>query len=75
MLVAGRVEHVEALRATARAHITCDGRSLGRILATAVPEELPDDDDDSLDGGTRAPERSDSVVQELIHSRLSTFLT
>ena len=31
------------LRATARAHIPCDGRSLGRILATAGPDKAPED--------------------------------
>ena len=28
------------LRATARVHISCDGRALGRILATAMPERV-----------------------------------
>jgi len=54
------------LRATARAHIPCDGRSLGRILATAAPEESPDDDADLLEAETRAPERSDSRVVRVV---------
>ena len=32
------------LRATARVHIACDGRSLGQILETAMPDELPADE-------------------------------
>jgi cyclic beta-1,2-glucan synthetase len=54
------------LRATARAHIPCDGRSLGRILATAMPEESTDDDADLLHAETRAPERSDSRVVRVV---------
>ncbi|MBA3318489.1 MAG: cyclic beta 1-2 glucan synthetase [Gemmatimonadales bacterium] len=49
------------LRATARAHIPCDGRSLGRILATAAPEEAPQEEE-PIEIETRAPERSESRV-------------
>ena len=38
------------LRATARVHISCDGRALGRILATAMPEESPPEDDRGVPG-------------------------
>jgi cyclic beta-1,2-glucan synthetase len=54
------------LRATARVHIPCDGRSLGRILATPAVEEAPDDDAEPLEAGTRAPERSDSRVARVV---------
>jgi len=59
-------EELLMLRATARAHIPCDGRSLGRILATAMPEESPDDEADLLVAQTRAPERSDSRVVRVV---------
>ena len=61
------------LRATARAHIACDGRSLGRILATAAPEESPDDGDAQPESETRAPERSDSRVARVVR-RIGTRL-
>ncbi|MEA2712468.1 MAG: cyclic beta,2-glucan synthetase, partial [Gemmatimonadales bacterium] len=49
------------LRATARVHISCDGRSLGRILATAMPEESPPEDAlEGLPAFPRAPARSDT---------------
>ena len=54
------------LRATARVHIPCDGRSLGKILATAVPDELPTDDLDDLPVIPRAPARSDSRVSRAV---------
>ncbi|MEO8090391.1 MAG: glucoamylase family protein, partial [Gemmatimonadales bacterium] len=54
------------LRATARVHIPCDGRSLGKILATAVPDELPGDDLDDLPVIPRAPARSDSRVSRAV---------
>ena len=37
-----RVAELLMLRATARVHIPCDGRSLGKILATAVPSIVRD---------------------------------
>jgi cyclic beta-1,2-glucan synthetase len=54
------------LRATARVHIPCDGRSLGKILATSVPDELPADDFDDLPVIPRAPARSDSRVSRAV---------
>ncbi|HEX7336800.1 MAG TPA: glucoamylase family protein [Gemmatimonadales bacterium] len=54
------------LRATARVHIPCDGRALGKILATAVPDELPDEDLDDLPEIPRAPARSDSRVARVV---------
>jgi cyclic beta-1,2-glucan synthetase len=54
-------EELLMLRATARVHIPCDGRGLGRILATAMPEESPAEDElEGLPAGPRAPARSDS---------------
>ena len=54
------------LRATARAHIPCDGRSLGRILAAPMPEASPEDEADLLAPEPRAPERSDSRVVRVV---------
>jgi cyclic beta-1,2-glucan synthetase len=60
-------EELLMLRATARLHIPCDGRSLGRILATAAPEAPPPDDEGGeLEYETRAPERSDSRVVRVV---------
>jgi cyclic beta-1,2-glucan synthetase len=59
-------EELLMLRATARAHIPCDGRSLSRILATAVPQALPDDDAAVFEHEPRAPERSDSRVVRVV---------
>jgi cyclic beta-1,2-glucan synthetase len=54
------------LRATARVHISCDGRALGRILATTMPEESPPEDIDDLPPDPRAPARSDSRVARAV---------
>jgi cellobiose phosphorylase len=54
------------LRATARAHIVCDGRSLGRILARTEPDETAAEDGDQIDLEPRAPERSDSRVVRVV---------
>jgi cyclic beta-1,2-glucan synthetase len=54
------------LRATARVHIFCDGRALGKILTTAVPDELPGDDFDDLPFVPRAPAQSDSRVSRAV---------
>ncbi len=66
------------LRATARVHIPCDGRALGRILASAIATDEPlADDADALPAETRAPERSTSRViraVRLIGARLPTLL-
>ncbi|MDQ3208550.1 MAG: hypothetical protein M3Q37_08060 [Gemmatimonadota bacterium] len=61
------------LRATARVHIPCDGRALGKILATAMPDELPSDDFDDLQVIPRAPARSDSRVSRAVR-RISAGL-
>jgi cyclic beta-1,2-glucan synthetase len=61
------------LRATARVHIPCDGRSLGKILATAVPDQLPRDEFDDLPVIPRAPARSDSRVSRAVR-RISAGL-
>jgi cyclic beta-1,2-glucan synthetase len=54
------------LRATARVHVACDGRGLGKILATALPEESPTEDLDTLPMEPRAPARSDSRVARVV---------
>jgi cellobiose phosphorylase len=55
------------LRATARVHIACDGRSVGRIIASAmVAEETPSEDEDALETATRAPPRSDSRMARAV---------
>jgi cellobiose phosphorylase len=61
-----KAEELLMLRATARVHISCDGRALGRILATAMPEESPADDLDDLPADPRAPARSDSRVGRVV---------
>ncbi|HEV8455446.1 MAG TPA: glucoamylase family protein [Gemmatimonadales bacterium] len=54
-------EELLMLRATARVHISCDGRGLGRILATTVPEESPAEEElEGFPAGPRPPARSDS---------------
>ncbi len=65
------------LRATARAHIPCDGRSLGRILATAGPDEAPEGEELAAELEARPPERSGSRVVrvvKLIGSRLPDLM-
>ncbi len=54
------------LRATARVHVPSDGRALGKILATAVPDELQSDEFDDLPVIPRAPARSDSRVSRAV---------
>ncbi len=70
-------EELLMLRATARAHIPCDGRSLGRILATAGPDEAPEDEELAAEFEARPPERSGSRVVrvvKLIGSRLPDLI-
>ncbi len=59
-------EELLMLRATARAHIPCDGRSLGRILTTVQPEEPEPEDEGAFDEEGRTPERSDSRVVRVV---------
>ena len=55
------------LRATARVHIACDGRPLGRVLSMALPDEISNDDElDAVEPEPRAPERSDSRVVRVV---------
>jgi cyclic beta-1,2-glucan synthetase len=72
-------EELLMLRATARVHIACDGRPLGRILAAVMASEAPTDEDfDPQPPEIRAPERSDSRViraVRLIGARLPTLLS
>ena len=72
------VDELLMLRATARVHIPCDGRPLGRILAAVMSTEAsPEDDFDPPAPEIRAPERSDSRVVRavrLIGARLPTLL-
>ena len=58
-------EDLLMLRATARVHIPCDGRALGKILANALPDELPVDDLEEA-FTPRAPARSDSRVARAV---------
>jgi cyclic beta-1,2-glucan synthetase len=56
-------EQLLMLRATARVHIPCDGRALGRILATALPTDAPPlEDEPDAEAWVRGPARSDSRV-------------
>jgi cyclic beta-1,2-glucan synthetase len=54
------------LRGTARVHIPCDGRALGKILATALPDELPSDEIEDLPAVPRAPARSDTRLARAV---------
>ena len=55
-------EELLMLRATARVHIPCDGRALGRILTAAVATVAELDEDADVSPEPRAPARSDSRV-------------
>jgi cyclic beta-1,2-glucan synthetase len=57
-------EELLMLRATARAHIPCDGRSLGRILTTAAVEVPPVAEVGEKEAPE--PERSDSRVVRVV---------
>jgi cyclic beta-1,2-glucan synthetase len=59
-------EELLMLRATARVHIPCDGRALSKILATAMPEESPADEEELLPPEPRAPAQSDSRVARVV---------
>ena len=64
------------LRATARVHIPCDGRSLGRIVASAMTTREPLDAElDVQPHETRAPERSDSRVARAVRRIGATLRT
>jgi cyclic beta-1,2-glucan glucanotransferase len=61
------VEQLRMLRATARVHIPCDGRGLGRILASTLPDEEPSPDDgESQLAQTRTPDRGDAGVARVV---------
>ncbi len=59
-------EELLMLRATARVHLPCDGRALGKILATAIPEEAPVEYEEALPPEPRAPAQSDSRVARVV---------
>jgi cyclic beta-1,2-glucan glucanotransferase len=61
-----KADELLMLRATARVHIPCDGRALGRILASAMPEDLATYDIETLPPEPRAPARSDSRVARVV---------
>ena len=55
------------LRGTARVHIPCDGRPLGRILSAALPdEEAESEEGEEYPDEPRAPERSHSRVARVV---------
>jgi cyclic beta-1,2-glucan synthetase len=47
-------------------HISCDGRALGRILATSMPEDLATQDRETLPPEPRAPARRASRVARVV---------
>jgi cyclic beta-1,2-glucan synthetase len=71
-------EELLMLRATARVHIPCDGRALGRILTATTATGAPPEDAGELSAADpRAPERSDSRVIRAVRqfgARLPTLL-
>jgi cellobiose phosphorylase len=69
------LDQLRMLRATARVHIPCDGRTLDRILASAVPGEEPvaDDDEPPRPTETRSPDRGDAGVVRVVR-RLGALL-
>ncbi len=57
------------LRATARVHVSCDGRTLGRVLSAATapaPAQPPVEQREAANAPTRPPERSDSAVAKVV---------
>ena len=68
-----RPDELLMMRATARVHVPCDGRALGKILATALPDELPGDDLDDLPAVPRAPARSDARLVRAVQRISSTI--
>ncbi|MDH5315397.1 MAG: hypothetical protein OEW44_02850, partial [Gemmatimonadota bacterium] len=62
------LEQLRMLRATARVHIACDGRSLGRILATVLPGKEPQAPEGAPARAieSRSPERADAGVGRVV---------
>jgi cellobiose phosphorylase len=59
-------EQLLMLRATARVHVSCLGQPLGRVLATALPDESLDDELEDVSPLLRAPARSDSRMARVV---------
>jgi cyclic beta-1,2-glucan synthetase len=59
-------EQLLMLRATARVHVTCLGQALGRVLATALPDESLDDELEEISPQLRSPARSDSRMARVV---------
>ncbi|MBA3521796.1 MAG: cyclic beta 1-2 glucan synthetase, partial [Gemmatimonadales bacterium] len=74
-----RADDLLMLRATARVHVPCDGRPLGKVLASAlVPEQSPEEGEEETPTPSRPPERSDSRVARVVRrigAHLPTLLT
>ena len=62
------LEQLRMLRATARVHIPCDGRPLGRIMASALQGEEPptDDGEPPLPAEPREPDRDNAGVVRVV---------
>ncbi|MFL5491208.1 MAG: GH36-type glycosyl hydrolase domain-containing protein [Gemmatimonadales bacterium] len=54
------------LRATARMHFSCQGQTLGRVLATALPDESLDEEQEEISPPLRTPARSDSRMGRVV---------
>jgi cyclic beta-1,2-glucan synthetase len=59
-------EQLLMLKATARVHVACLGQPLGRVLATALPDESLDDELEDVSPLLRAPARSDSRMARVV---------
>ncbi|HEX6434304.1 MAG TPA: glucoamylase family protein [Gemmatimonadales bacterium] len=68
-------EQLLMLRATARVHVSCLGQPLGRVLATALPDESLDDELEEVSPLLRAPARSDSRMARVVRRIGATLPT
>ena len=59
-------EQLLMLRATARVHVSCMGQALGRVLATALPDDSLEDELVDVSPLLRAPARSDSRMARVV---------
>ena len=59
-------DQLQMLRATARMHFSCQGQTLGRVLATALPDESLDEELEEISPPLRTPARSDSRMARVV---------
>jgi cyclic beta-1,2-glucan glucanotransferase len=59
-------EQLRMVRATARVHVSCQGQALGKVLATALPDESLDEEQEEISPPLRIPARSDSRISRVV---------